>query len=142
MITSCCCLLAQGVHYTERTRPQPPLLPPFAGLGTSTAFHDLEQLRQPWGPALDYAFLSPVFDSISKPDHGAACFDQDELTPALERCPVPIVALGGITAGSLGDIRGRGFAGAAVIGSVWQAEDPVYAYQELQRAWDAAERPT
>mmetsp|Transcript_11192 Transcript_11192/g.33565 ORF Transcript_11192/g.33565 Transcript_11192/m.33565 type:complete len:233 (+) Transcript_11192:154-852(+) len=127
----------KGVHYTERTRPPPPLTRPGGQLSVSTAFHDLTQLQQPWGLALDYAFLSPIYDSISKQGYGAAAFERNQLQATLANCPTPIVALGGITAGRLNDLRICGFAGAAVIGSVWQAADPVEAYEQLQQAWDA-----
>lgn len=131
------CHYPQGVHYTERTRPPPPLTRPGGQLSVSTAFHDLTQLQQPWGLALDYAFLSPIYDSISKQGYGAAAFERNQLQATLANCPTPIVALGGITAGRLNDLRICGFAGAAVIGSVWQAADPVEAYEQLQQAWDA-----
>ena len=60
----------------------------------STSFHELGQLRGDWGAALDYAFLSPVFDSISKEGYGAA-FEETALTAALSSTTMPIVALGG-----------------------------------------------
>ena len=127
----------QGMHFTERTRPPPPLTR--TELSISTAFHDLAQLRQPWGPALDYAFLSPIYDSISKADHKAASFGWGDLAAAVGACSTPIVALGGVQAMHMRDLRACGFAGAAVIGSVWQATEPLDAYRKLQRAWEAAE---
>lgn len=83
----------QGIHYAERTRPAAPLLRPRAGLTVSTSFHELTQLRADWG-ALDYAFLSPVYDSISKEGYGAA-FEEMALRAALAAATMPVVALGG-----------------------------------------------
>ena len=83
---------AQGVHYTEKMRPRPPLqqrLP----LSISTAFHDLQQLQTDYG-ALDYAFLSPIFDSISKEGYAAA-FDHKSLMQSIASSSVPLIALGG-----------------------------------------------
>ena len=85
--------MPQGIHYTERSRPAAPLSRPRDGLTVSTSFHGLGQLRAAWG-ALDYAFLSPVFDSISKEGHGAA-FEEATLRTALASATMPIVALGG-----------------------------------------------
>lgn len=127
----------QGVHYTERTRPLPPLTAAAnaaaAGSTVSTSFHSLQQLRTDWGPALSYAFLSPIFDSISKEGYSAARFDRRELRHVLQ-CPFPVVALGGITPENIQDTEHMGFAGAAVIGSVWQAKDPTAAWERLHQA--------
>jgi thiamine-phosphate pyrophosphorylase len=124
----------QGLHYPERLRPRPPL-PAVARLRQSTSLHSLQDLSQGWG-ALDYAFLSPVFDSISKQGHRAAAFDGDELRRLLRGCPVDVVALGGITPARVQEARGMGFKGVAAIGSVWGAADPVRAFLELQAACD------
>lgn len=101
----------------------------------STSFHSLQQLHGGWGPALRYAFLSPIFDSISKEGYAAADFDRGQLRVTLAACSFPVVALGGITVAKLPEAKALGFAGAAVIGSVWQANDPVAAFEELQEAW-------
>lgn len=127
-------LRVRGLHYTERSRPQAPLAQPATGLSVSTSFHSLQQLHTDWGPALRYAFLSPIFDSVSKEGYAAADFDRGEVRDALAACSFPVVALGGITAANLPEIKALGFAGAAVIGSVWQADDPVAAFEELQEA--------
>ena len=88
IVTSC----SQGVHYTEKTRPHVPLQarPP---LTISTAFHELSQLQSNYG-ALNYAFLSPIFDSISKKGYEAA-FDHKDLAHSVPHSAVPLVALGG-----------------------------------------------
>lgn len=80
------------MHYTERARPRAPLQarPP---LTISTAFHELSQLQGEYG-ALDYAFLSPIFDSISKKGYVAA-FDHQTLAHKVACSSVPLVALGG-----------------------------------------------
>jgi thiamine-phosphate pyrophosphorylase len=134
----------QGVHYTERTRPLPPLTSAAAaaaGSTVSTSFHSLQQLRTDWGPVLSYAFLSPIFDSISKEGYSAARFNRHELRQVLTQCPFPVIALGGITSENVLDAKHMGFAGAAVIGSVWQTEDPTAAWERLhlaaQDAWEA-----
>jgi thiamine-phosphate pyrophosphorylase len=43
-----------------------------------------------------------------------------------------VFALGGVTAGKLARVRALGFDGAAVLGAVWQAADPVAAFLALQ----------
>ena len=93
MLHECICILTQGIHYTERSRPAAPLARLKDSLTVSTSFHTSAQLRVDWG-AVDYAFLSPVYDSISKEGYGAA-FGEAELGAALAAATVPVVALGG-----------------------------------------------
>lgn len=82
----------KGIHYTESARPAPPLSSD-SQLTVSTAFHDLKQLQVEWGQ-LSYAFLSPIFDSISKDEYKAA-FDTDSLHADVACCNIPLFALGG-----------------------------------------------
>lgn len=126
----------QGLHYPARLRPAPPL-PALQGLLQSTSLHSLEELLVGWGPYLDYGFLSPIFDSISKRGYQAAGFDRARLRQLLGACPLEVVALGGITPGRVREARELGFGGVAVIGSVWGAPDPVEAFLELQAACEA-----
>jgi thiamine-phosphate pyrophosphorylase len=84
---------------------------------------------------LSYAFLSPVFDSLSKPGYAAAGFDPAQVRAVATRSGTPpLIALGGVSAERLADAKGMGFSGAAVLGSVWQAADPVAAVAELVQA--------
>ena len=129
-----------GLHLTATARAacrrrRPRLLP---GQTLSTSFHHLAELRE-HRRRYDYVFLSPVFDSLSKTDYPAA-FSLDVLTKAL--APLrsragyspQVVALGGIEAHRLELVRQAGFAGAAVLGAVWQSPDPVAAFIRLQLA--------
>lgn len=99
----------------------------------STSLHKLADLQTDWGH-LHYAFLSPIFDSISKQGYQAASFDRDQLKALLAGCPMDIIALGGMTPDRVAEARELGFKGVAVIGSVWGAADPVEAFIELQEA--------
>ena len=116
--------------------PMPP--PPQPGLLQSTSLHALAQAAAPWGRELSYAFLSPVFDSLSKPGYAAAGFDAAAVR-AVAAAPgaVPLVALGGVTAARLPEVAAMGFGGAAVLGGVWGADDPVAAVEDLLRRCDA-----
>jgi thiamine-phosphate pyrophosphorylase len=106
---------------------------------TSRSCHDLAMLRTALGH-YDSVFFGPVFPSISKPGHGPSdnfitteiSFRLNSRTPDERRTTV--LALGGVTAASLPQIRALGFDGVAVLGAVWQADDPVAAFCELQDA--------
>jgi thiamine-phosphate pyrophosphorylase len=125
-----------GAHLTAAIRATGtrPLLHP--GQTLSTSFHTLAEIRQ-HRRRYDYVFLSPVFDSLSKAQYPAA-FDLSEVTTALRQLQrragyVPqVVALGGLTGPRLAAVQQAGFAGAAVLGAVWQSPDPVVAFRALQ----------
>jgi thiamine-phosphate pyrophosphorylase len=101
----------------------------------STSFHALPDLSVCRGE-LDYAFLSPIYPSISKPGHEAD-FQPEELASALAGSRHPIMALGGVTPERFGELAELGFAGAALLGAVWQASDPLEAWERALRQADA-----
>lgn len=100
----------------------------------------------------DYLFLSPVFDSVSKPDYKGAV----DITDAFERLSSTdtctdagacvgrkVVALGGVTACNLRIVRDAGFTGAAMLGAAWKfradgsldAEATTAYYGESLKQW-------
>lgn len=109
--------------------------------GYSRSCHDLASLRRHL-PAYRAILFGPVFPSISKPGYGPqAAFPWDELKALLRRKKLEsgarVLAIGGVTAGRLARCRGIGFDGAAVMGAVWSAPDPVGGYARMR---DAAAR--
>jgi len=125
-----------GIHLTAASRAGLARLPPLRpGQTLSTAFHSLEEIRR-HRRRYDYVFLSPVFDSLSKTNYPAA-FDLSEVATELAKLRRPgyvpqVIALGGIEAARLAAVQRAGFAGAAVLGAVWQSPDPVTAFRALQ----------
>ncbi|HEX8350125.1 MAG TPA: thiamine phosphate synthase [Hymenobacter sp.] len=125
----------RGLHLPAHSRPtwQPQLRQP--GQSLSTSFHRLAEIRA-HRRHYNYVLLSPIFDSISKAGYSSA-FPLPAVQQLLrqgQRRPhyVPqVIALGGITAATVGIAQEAGFAGAAVLGAVWQATDPVAAFQAI-----------
>ena len=79
----------------------------------------------------DYATLSPVYLTSSKPGYGPP-FGPDNLAGLIRDSPVPVLALGGI--GSPQQVAGclaAGAAGVAVLGAVMRADDPAEAAATL-----------
>jgi thiamine-phosphate pyrophosphorylase len=101
-------------------------------LSISISYHTLNELADNTGN-VDYAFLSPVFDSISKSGYKAG-FDQRKLADKLGRIELDTIALGGCRAEYLPKIKKLGFAGAAFLGAVWNSSDPVSAYLTIMEA--------
>jgi thiamine-phosphate pyrophosphorylase len=125
-----------GLHLTEAgrraTTRRPRLLP---SQTLSTSFHSLAQIART-RRRYDYVFLSPIFDSISKEGY-ASNFDLADVQRFLQRLAgragyrPPVLALGGIEALTIGPVQQAGFAGAAVMGAVWQSADPVAAWRRV-----------
>ena len=105
--------LAGGVHMNRRN---PHIPDGFKGM-VSRSCHTLEELRMS-GPEYDYMFLSPIFDSISKPGYGAH-FDLG----MLKGCGLideRVFALGGVTPEGFETIEAIGFGGAAMLSAAWE----------------------
>ena len=109
---------------------------------------------------------SPSAGAVSKEGYEAA-FQHQQLKEELAKCKFPVYALGGevllahcsgslldkifsrmtcsvlhcgagVTTDNIGLLAGMGFKGAAVLGSVWCAPDPVCEAERMQHAADVA----
>ncbi|MGL1933758.1 MAG: thiamine phosphate synthase [Fibrobacterales bacterium] len=86
----------------------------------SRSCHSLTEIEK-FGKELDYMFLSPIFDSISKEGYKAQFSDECLRTSNLKK----VYALGGVTTEKLSDVQEYGFKGAAVLGALWGSKKPV-----------------
>lgn len=82
----------------------------------------------------DYLLAGSVYETASHPDQPPAGL---RLIEGLEPMPLPVVAIGGITAARVPEVLAAGAAGIAVIRAVWSAREPVEAAVELCEALDA-----
>ena len=85
----------------------------------STSTHSEAELNNI--EAFDYAFLSPVFESITKPGYKNEAL-QFTASPLRKQ---KIIALGGINADHCAELKERGFDGIGILGAIWQSEHPV-----------------
>ncbi len=85
----------------------------------SYSAHSIEEIRN-LSFKVDYAFLSPIFDSISKPDYQSRFSDLDQLELDLATLKTPVIALGGVTSGQFDIIKSTGFHGYAQMGNYWK----------------------
>ncbi|HEY6901824.1 MAG TPA: thiamine phosphate synthase [Puia sp.] len=99
----------------------------------STSVHSWVELATlPAG--LEYAFISPLFDSISKPGYRA---NSDLLERVKGTWPCLPVGLGGISAANIGEMLRTGWKGAAVLGWIWGEPDKaVSRFKELKKIID------
>jgi len=126
---------AAGVHLGQDDLPPAAaraILGPSAVIGFST--HSLDQVAAALGDhAIDYLAFGPIFPTASKrgadPAQGLAA-----LTAVRARCPLPLVAIGGIDASTVADVLAAGADAVAVIGAVAAAPDPAAALRALRGA--------
>lgn len=88
--------------------------------------HSSEELARAAAEGCDYATLSPIFASPSKPGYGPALG-----VDALRDAPLPVYALGGVDPSNARACVDAGAAGVAVMGYVMRADDPAVAVKEL-----------
>lgn len=96
----------------------------------STSVHSLDTYNE-LPDFFEYAFISPVFDSISKPGYQAVPFDLSKRNTEKQ---VKLIGLGGIHSANIHDAMEMGYDGFAVLGSVWESEEPVKAFQKIRNA--------
>lgn len=123
----------KGVHLNRRN-PEPPF--GFEG-SISRSCHSWEEVKT-YRDHCHYLFISPLFDSLSKPGYKQA-FSKEELEQAQQRgwLDKRIVGLGGITPERISLLASYGLGGVAVLGYIWQdfANYPdFYSLQERLKA--------
>lgn len=80
----------------------------------------------------DYAYLSPVADSLSKVGYAGGSWSDEELRCLCEATPFPLVALGGVGAHNAASLLRLGFDAMAGLG-YWQTEDLAELQPRLER---------
>ena len=128
---------AQGVHVGQEDLPVEAartICPSPLWVGVST--HNLDQLRAADGTSADYIAVGPIFQTATKqnPD---PIVGLDFLRKARNLTRKPLVAIGGITVKSAGQVFRAGADSVAVISDLRSAPDPVQRaseYLEIARA--------
>jgi thiamine-phosphate pyrophosphorylase len=113
----------QGIHLNSRNHDIPR---GFKG-SLSCSCHSIEEVEK-WRDKMNYVFLSPIFNSISKQGYESA-FSFDLLEKARQEKIIneKVVALGGVTYSAIPWLQSLSFGGAAFLGDVWnhmQTHDP------------------
>lgn len=83
---------------------------------------------------VDYIGAGPVRATATKPD-AAAPIGLPGLARIVAAAPVPVVAIGGLGAADIPDLRATGAAGLAVVSAVSRAADSAAATRALHDAW-------
>ena len=128
---------ADGVHLGQDDFPIPlarRLLGEEAIIGGSAG--SMEEARQCLLEGADYIGFGPVYPTTSKEDAGPAA-GLSLLKQIVEAIPLPIIAIGGITADNTPPVIKTGVHGIAVISAVCCQKDPRDAAKCLRRLLEA-----
>lgn len=110
-------------------------LPGPGGRPVGRSCHDRAGVAAAAAEGCAWATLSPIFPSPSKPGYGPALGPE-----VFAGCPLPVYALGGVTAHNAASCTAHGAAGVAVMGAVMAAADPAAAVASLLHALGAEAR--
>ncbi len=102
----------------------------------SCAVHSVVAAVQAERDGTDIVQIGTAFETASKP--GRAPLGVDGVRAVCDAVRVPVIAIGGITTANTGDLLRAGAAGVAVIGAIFDADDPRAAAAELRASLDAA----
>jgi thiamine-phosphate pyrophosphorylase len=118
----------KGIHFPEHIRKNTTSFP--GDVHTSSSFHTVEELKN-CNTRFDYVFLSPIFNSISKAGYSSD-FELPIIKKELQMIDQKVVALGGIDEVNLKEVKQTGFAGIALLGAIWQDDDPIRKFSRLR----------
>ena len=122
------------IHFSEKERKNnPDFLARFSKSYRykSTATHSIEDFNS-LENSFDYAFLSPVFTSISKEDYHPKA-NLFEALKSRTNFNTKVIALGGIDSENIKKTLENGFDDVALLGTIWNTHNPIKNFKLCQK---------
>lgn len=123
-------VISTATHSTEKNRANPVRVPNPDRV-ISTATHSIEEFNG-LESCFEYAFLSPVYPSISKENY----FSEKNLLDEIKKrtnFQTKIIALGGISAANALKTIENGFDDFALLGTIWNSKTPIENFKLCQQ---------
>jgi thiamine-phosphate pyrophosphorylase len=120
-------------HFPEKERKNSPFSSARflkSSRSKSTSTHSIEDFNSLEN--FDYAFLSPVFKSISKENYYPERNLFEDLKSKTNN-QTKVVALGGIDAQNIQEVFEKGFDEVALLGSIWNSKTPLKQFKICQQ---------
>lgn len=117
-------------HFREIDR-QNGLFQSFTDKIISTSVHDIETfnlLSEDW----EYAFISPVFPSISKKGYGENSNILNDIKKR-DNPNVKLIVLGGINEKNINEIFESEVDGVALLGAIWESDEPLGVFKKCRQ---------
>jgi thiamine-phosphate pyrophosphorylase len=111
------------------------ILGPEVIIGSTANSYD--EASRVWASGVDYLGVGPIYGTTSKANP-APTMGLDTLARICADSPLPIIAIGSITAARIPEVMRAGAHGVAVLSEVLMADDPVAATRRCREALDAA----
>ncbi len=124
---------ADGVHLPEAATP---VSRPREGFLVGRSVHSLKAARHAEAEGADYLIAGPVYETRAHPGVAPAGLSLVEEIAGGVR--IPVLAIGGVSAGRAEEVVRAGACGVAVISAVLAGPDRRAAAEGLRRALDAA----
>ncbi|MBB6371030.1 thiamine phosphate synthase [Chryseobacterium shigense] len=97
----------------------------------STSVHDIETYNV-LGEEWEYAFISPVFPSISKKGYGKESTVIENIKYRNNQA-VKLIVLGGVNENNICKVFENGADGAALLGAVWESDQPLKTFRKCKQ---------
>jgi thiamine-phosphate pyrophosphorylase len=120
------------LHFAEQKRLETPvrLSKPDWRKSFSTSVHSIEDFNS-LPNAFDYAFLSPIYPSISKQNYVPTKNAFEEIKKRSNQ-QTKLIALGGISVENIEELIHNGFDDFALLGSLWNTKNPIENFKKCQ----------
>jgi len=119
------------IHFTEKNNKSDKPNSFQKPVRFTTSTHSIEDFNN-LSDAYEYAFLSPVFSSISKENY----HPKTDLLEAVKRrtnFKTKLIALGGIESKNINQTRDAGFDDVALLGTIWNSNSPLKNFKLCQQ---------
>ncbi|WP_445710222.1 thiamine phosphate synthase [Flavobacterium sp.] len=119
------------LHFTEKEKLTKPdrFLKPVRSLSTSV--HSIEAFNG-LTKAFDYAFLSPIYPSISKQNYVPTKNALEEIKKRTNQ-NTKLIALGGVSVENIEEVLTNGFDDFALLGTIWNSKNPIENFKICQQ---------
>jgi thiamine-phosphate diphosphorylase len=124
---------ADGAHLGQDDLPVDlgrRILGPDLILGASASY--LDEIEPERLPDVDYLGFGAIYSTDTKPDAEYAGLEL--FRDVCQRCRMPVIGIGGITAERVPEVMACGAAGVAVVSALFRADDPGHAARRLLAA--------
>lgn len=119
------------LHFTTKDRETNPVIVPSPDRVLSTSTHSIAEFNE-LDSCFAYAFLSPVYPSISKENY----FSKENLFDEIKKrtnFQTKIIALGGLSADNALQTIENGFDDFTLLGTIWNSKTPIENFKLCQQ---------
>jgi len=124
---------AAGVHLGAGGLPVAAARALSADWWIGKSVHGWDEARAALAAGADYLVVGPVYGTPSHPGRAPLGVEAFRTIAGLG---APVLAIGGVTAARVPELRRAGAAGVAAIRALWDAADPAASVRQMLEAWN------